>query len=823
MNPRFLSRTDVFYLVIAYMELMAMCAFSDELLRGWSAMFEAVHGSILFYFINYFLLFAVLACALNGKVGDKTFCTGRCVAWGMSAVFMGFVAAKRPEAMGMPGLSSFFFLLVFFLEIKVWVNDRRKEKRASNSSDGFITDYFEKEKLLNVGWERYAESLAVRLVSTDTSHAAFAVALTGRWGAGKTTFLGYLKDALGKEGCSYMEFNPWLGYTPKGIVMDFFKALKSKLRQRGLYLDGEIDRYAKSLLKTAELSLTSKLSLSVGMGNREENDLFTLHKKLSDALQKLDGNLFVLIDDIDRLQQEEIFEVLRLVRNTADFNHIVYVVTCDKGYVTDTLGNMGLAKPEEYLKKIFQLELKFPMFEGYLFTELLNKSLEEHTHYEDSLKQEFNLLEPRVTQRGIVMGDYLENFREAKRLANSFVLNVDYIDRQKVKTDFDIVDLFLLHLLEFTDEKAYGLLRTNTWDLLCLDSSDNKIIHLKNDKELEKNGYTFCNRTKKLLEALFKKDENGTGKPKRNSIRRQDHIYNYFSFRPYAYQMSLTDFVDLMKNASEETIREYVKNSSVGIFSKKESIYAMMKEQWLERLDGKTVNNFLTLLMAWTQRYQDDDKPEKIGDLYRDVLDKSRINAKHVEMVKEKLTPFLKSLKDPDHGFRLQQKIYAKMVPCFVEYKGEGEEEYFPDCIYENNELRELMKENTRQFLQAVNPSAKQLLESSRLYEFIRCSKAYNEAYTPNVQPQFDCFPQEVADEMIAFFSTSKEDNDLHFFTSKFELDNYQAEADSSQEKEMKKNIADYFADVKFYKRFIQECCNGGEEEKEKYFRRNKL
>ena len=46
--------------------------------------------------------------------------------------------------------------------------------------------------------------------------------------------------------------------------------------------------------------------------------------------------------------------MLRLIRNTADFPGIVYIVAYDKGYVAAPLTNRGIRKADIYLEKIFK-------------------------------------------------------------------------------------------------------------------------------------------------------------------------------------------------------------------------------------------------------------------------------------------------------------------------------------------------------------------------------------------------------------------------------------------------------------------------------------
>lgn len=603
-----------------------------------------------------------------------------------------------------------------------------------------------------------------------------------------------------------------LSSSPGTIVKDFFQTMKGKLKEEGIELDDDIAEYVHLLLQWGNETLVGKIDKMLGVG--DNRNIVSMRDKLSDGLDSLDGKLYVLIDDIDRLQKDEIFEVLKLIRHTADFRHVVYVVTCDKQYVVDSLKEIPIARPSQYLQKIFQLELSFPMFETYLFTHLFNTELASHTHYETVLQNQLNRLEMELGRDKVYLRDYFTNFREVKRLVNEFILNLDYIVKQGVIADFNIRDLFLILLFEFTEEEGYQAFRENVGILLHTCSSDNKYVELTDDKDKLKK-YDFSDNTLLLLRALFPKFAQ---EPPRNSIRRQDKLYNYFSYRPYAYQMSLTDFSHLMKTATKEDILSYVKNSNVGVFSKDKSMCDMMREQWLDGLDEVTVDKFITMLTAWTTKYMGYDSDE-IGQLYRDVLAKYRVNEEQVGLIKSRLDVFFETLQEPNKGCCLLQKIYCKMMPCLVRPGYEGEEEYFPECIYGAEELREKISRNALSFLQRVKPTVNQLLENSRLHQFVMSSIVYNASF---IKPQFDSFA--IEDDLISYFSQDKEKNDIRPFMAKFKLTNYSGGTPEEQLEAMQDDIRKHFASVSFYKRFLQKCFVHNEEEAlNKYFRENRL
>lgn len=61
---------------------------------------------------------------------------------------------------------------------------------------------------------------------------------------------------------------------------------------------------------------------------------------------------------MDRLGADEIFEVLKLIRNTANFPFIIFIVTFDKTYVINQMGSKNI--PASYLEKIFMADFILP-------------------------------------------------------------------------------------------------------------------------------------------------------------------------------------------------------------------------------------------------------------------------------------------------------------------------------------------------------------------------------------------------------------------------------------------------------------------------------
>lgn len=814
------SKSDIWYYLIAYIEVSVLCLYGDILPSGSKAMdwckgiFLQIHNCPFFYAFNFVLLLIGAVYILDRQLPRKVFRLGRCLVYGVSIILVVICTSKHPLAIEYFSLAFSFLFCLFVIELGKFFVGSKNSNTSIVECNGFVVDCFRQEELQNVGWNKYAECLLDRLEKTNTGKKSFTVSLTGSWGTGKTTFLSYLKEDMHRKGLNFLDFNPWLSSSTVTIIQDFFHTLNGKLDELGIELEDEIDEYVKLLFRWSDNTLADKVNEAFKLG--ENKDLSALRERLSMGLNLLDGNLYILIDDIDRLQGKEIFEVLKLIRNTADFNHIIYIVTCDKEYVLQSLQDQ-IKKPDEYLKKIFQLELMFPQYEAYLLTHMFKTELKSHAHYDVELQNQLNNLEMNLNEINIYLKDYIANFRDAKRLVNVFMLNLDYIDKQNVVADFNVKELFLILLFEFTDNAGFNMFRENLWDFLQTNKSDSKYVELINRDALV--ARKFSNGSMRLLQALFLSLSWSKTMPPRNSIRRKDKVLTYFSFRPYAYQMSLTDFTILLKSSSPETIKSYIKDSNVGVFSKASSIYQMMDEQWLKGLDEKTIKNFFLLLTEWTEKYNRYGLDE-IGSLYRDILLKSRIDDDKVNLIKEIFRNYFESVQESLHSIYILQKVLCKMMPCFANQDNEGNAIFFPECIYSSEELHNMLNENTQKFLDLEKPRIEQFLMKSRLHWLVEYSIVYNESISRH---PFESFP--IEQKLIDYFSVNKELHNIRLFMDKFDVANYSGDEYEEDIDAMKSDIRKHFACIRFYRRFLQECFvhANGDNTLSEYLRKNRL
>ena len=228
-----------------------------------------------------------------------------------------------------------------------------------------------------LGRTDFAKFFARQILTLDTTEGA-VVGVLGAWGAGKTSFVNLARAELEKENIPVLDFNPWMFSGAEQLVESFFAEIAAQLRMhRGLGGIGEsLAAYGEAFSGLGWLPFvgpwvdrTRDLAKIVGdILKRRKEGVDKRRKKLADVLAKLSKPILVVIDDIDRLSTSEIRDVFKLVRLTASFPNIVYIVAFDRVRVEEALGEQRIPG-RDYLEKILQLAIDLPAIPNQVLTQ----------------------------------------------------------------------------------------------------------------------------------------------------------------------------------------------------------------------------------------------------------------------------------------------------------------------------------------------------------------------------------------------------------------------------------------------------------------------
>ena len=328
---------------------------------------------------------------------------------------------------------------------------KHKQEGMHNSRLGYEVECpctAEDEDLL--GRRKEAQDLAEKIFQTDTSNAAFTLGLTAPWGAGKTSFMLAMKDYLEKQHSDetiLLDFNPWMYRKAPNLTQVFFEELSRTLAPYSSALASGFTRYVDHILDkddSAWLQLGARL-LPQGFKAKSTSEQYEFLKK---EICKLRRKIVIFIDDVDRLDGEELIELFSLIRNSSlSFPHMSYILAYDKEHVASQLQSKFNEHTYRYMEKILQ--------EEYPLAKITPEQLEEALRLE--LKRiGYGDLWRDIKNSGLQLSYHLPTLRVIKRICNTLSSR-----RKELEGNVALFDWLIIELIRIQYPRVFDLLRVN--------------------------------------------------------------------------------------------------------------------------------------------------------------------------------------------------------------------------------------------------------------------------------------------------------------------------------------------------------------------------
>ena len=343
---------------------------------------------------------------------------------------------------------------------------------------------------------------------------AFAIAINGKWGLGKTSFIDLLKRKIPKNDTEIIEidFNPWNSNTTNGLIQDFFETVQEKIKLYHSSISGLLVAYSNKLVALNSNTVSKSIQASVSFITGFES-LSSLFNQINNVLRKINKKIIVYIDDLDRLDKNEILEIIKLIRTTANFHNTFFIVAYDRDYIIRALKNHNDHNTEHFLEKIFQLEVTLPYFHKDIFRRKLADKL--ITKFPKGYHQDINdQIIGTTTATPVYLNNWIENMRDVTRLANALTLNLYNLLGEVVFEDF-----MRLELLRLKYPSVYELLFNRTNEFLQSSEKGNNIHRYQLKSIDNKSESNEDKNTKTRLEFYLKENHERLSVPK-NEIRR---------------------------------------------------------------------------------------------------------------------------------------------------------------------------------------------------------------------------------------------------------------------------------------------------------------
>lgn len=355
---------------------------------------------------------------------------------------------------------------------------------------------------------RLADSLIDKLTQKSRG---IAVGITGPWGSGKSSILNLLSEHLKTTypKSVVVRFDPWLISGRTDLIGEFIRELirtinagsraSAQLRKIGQTL-ATYGGYIAPIASMANplLGLIMKGGADAYKeAAKSSESLSALKSRLMRELAAVDVPIVVLIDELDRVEDEEIRTIAQLVRSVADFPGISYVLAYDEKRVVQALG-LGHSdataekRGRAYLEKIVQLQIPLPTIFANEVAELLTNEL-QMLKDQLALPDGFDTLDRYQKLVKLLSEQVLDTPRDVSRLTGTF-----HAIAGMLRDEVDWIDLLGFSVLLTKAPQAVELLRSQPDEFTSEIFSEAGMVRRLQDRldhQEEKKG----ERLKKLL------------------------------------------------------------------------------------------------------------------------------------------------------------------------------------------------------------------------------------------------------------------------------------------------------------------------------------
>ncbi len=335
--------------------------------------------------------------------------------------------------------------------------------------------------------------------------AGRVLAIRGDWGSGKSSFKNLVSERLSTsaEPPPMLDFNPWHWRDADAISRALYAEIAerlgrgwspaaarraARLRRYGALLTGagattgsakDGETLATILGSGAVLALAASLgfdlpsatAVAAGLAalaitlsvagkvitalgrDRGAEPLNEVRREVEESLRELKRPLVIFIDDIDRLEPNEIRELLKQVKANGGLPNIVFVLLFQPSIVEAALDDISEGNGRSFLEKIVQTSFDLPATPASTVHQILTTELSAIV---GSLATSENGFEP-VRWGNVLVGSIqrrIRNLRDVRRYLSSFA---SHLPLQKGSTlEVNIIDLIAVEALRVFEPAFYA-------------------------------------------------------------------------------------------------------------------------------------------------------------------------------------------------------------------------------------------------------------------------------------------------------------------------------------------------------------------------------
>lgn len=374
----------------------------------------------------------------------------------------------------------------------------------------------------------YANNVQKLIQQNANNKEPITFGIMGKWGEGKTSFLNLIKHKIEhfdkKEGdCEFLayDFNPWRYSDQDEMLFDFFDGLSKRfylndttdLQEIGLYIS-KYGKYLKAVKIASTIGMPvntflkkfsfdiNEIFKALGEDLKQKNlTLEVLKNKVNAKLINAKFKVIVFIDDLDRLDKDEIYTILKLIKLNASFANFVFIVAIDSEHVSKAIGNRfsnysnDITDGKLFLEKIINIPIQLPRIEIedlQNFFEIKLREIINNLYFLDKNKKD-NLFKDIRDEFTHV------NYRSPREIIR--VLNSFFISSISLQEEVDLKDLFWIEWLKVVNESLYSQIKNYQTEkgLGAFFVSQHEIINFNDEVHINGQDSSLANGTRKKM------------------------------------------------------------------------------------------------------------------------------------------------------------------------------------------------------------------------------------------------------------------------------------------------------------------------------------
>lgn len=251
-------------------------------------------------------------------------------------------------------------------------NDKEVEKinnspleQSSENTDIYSADNAIKNPDLDEFNRRDFSERIAKTIATRKESKSLVIGIYGKWGEGKTTVLNFIAGELKHhDNIVPLTFNPWLFPSEAELLVAFYSELAKAIGKSLSTRKEDAGKFIKDYVGALAGFFDKKEAVEKIGGFLSDVRLEELRDRIGSFLIGQKKSVVVLMDDIDRLDKNEIHAVFRLVKLSANLENVVYVLAFDRDVVEEALSERYVSKKENpgqnFLEKIVQVPINLP-------------------------------------------------------------------------------------------------------------------------------------------------------------------------------------------------------------------------------------------------------------------------------------------------------------------------------------------------------------------------------------------------------------------------------------------------------------------------------